>query len=175
MTKGSRNNLQCCLMDSSSKTEKKMYFKNAPCTGYTSSQCILPSDACCIHSETLTKAQRSGLWSWDAGVSQLITGWRKKHPRALTAQLCMSHQCPLRKAGTGDVSEQKTLYMTKAMSMGRGRSSRGQRRYGRMKRNESFDFKLPRKLKLKKNMSRCIASCQGLKFLFHHVFHSVDS
>lgn len=24
-------------------------------------------------------------------------------------------------------------------------------------------------------MSRCITSYQGLKFLFHHIFHSVDS
>lgn len=72
-------------------------------------------------------------------------GGEKKHPRALTAQLCMSHQCPLRKAGTGDAPEQKTLYTTKAMSVGRGR---GQWRYGGMKRNE---FKLPGKLELKRS------------------------
>lgn len=104
---------------------------------------------CCIHNEMLTKALRSGPWSWEAGVSQLITGRRKKHPRALTARLCMSHQCPLRKAGTGDVSVQKPLCTQKKNRVwGQGRSSTASGDIS--ERNERFNFELSRRLKAKR-------------------------
>lgn len=92
---------------------KSAIVYNAPCPGQTSSHRALLLASCCIHNVMLTKASRSGLWSWEAECHSSSQGGEKKHPRALTAQLCVSHQCPLRKAGTGDVSVQKPLYTKK--------------------------------------------------------------
>lgn len=85
-------------------------------------------------------------------------GGEKKHPRALTAQLCMSHQCPLRKASTGNVSVGKTYYTKKAMSVGGGGSSGGQWSYFREELN--VRLQATQEIEVKKTISSCTASYQ---------------
>lgn len=148
MKKGSRNNLQCYLTDSSSKAEKCRISKIPPDLGTPLATAFCSQTPAAF---TMKCEQKRGEVACGAGMLECHSssqGGGKKHPRALTAQLCMSHQCPLRKAGTGDVLVQKTLYTKKAMSVGGGGSSRASGDISQ--RNERFSFKLPRRSELKR-------------------------